>query len=82
MAEIIHAFGGGADEDCQSQEALGLLENILARVRSGEIVNVAIVLIRGDGAINTAWSGGSSRWRLMAGCDFLKRDLMDLIEDG
>ena len=82
MAEIIHAFGGGAgSEDYQNREAVRLLENTLELVKSGEVVNVGIVLVRGDGALNTAWSGGSSRWRLMAGCDFLKRDLMDFIKD-
>jgi len=82
MAEIIHAFGVvSSSEEHHNKESMRLLEGLMERVRSGEIVSLAVVIVRNDGALNTAWSTTDSRWRLMAGCDFLKRDLMEL-KDG
>ena len=50
-----------------SEDALELAEQILARVRNGETVGLAVVEVRRDRSVACAWSQGDSYHRLNSG---------------
>ena len=53
--------------DLVSEDALELAEQILARVRNGETVSLAVVEVRRDRSVACAWSSGDSYHRLNSG---------------
>lgn len=50
-----------------SEDALELAEQVLARIRSGETVSLAVVEVRKDRSVACAWSQGDSYHRLNSG---------------
>lgn len=50
-----------------NQDAVELVEQLLERLWSGEVVDVALVQVTRDGSVSTVWSKGESYHRLNSG---------------
>lgn len=51
-----------------NSDALAVVEEVLARVRAGEVTAVAIVEVNPAGRVSTHWSGSDHYHQLNSGC--------------
>lgn len=60
-----------------NQSAIEMIEELLVRVKSGQIIGVSICTVNRGGESHEAWSGGDYPTYIMLGAiEVLKRDYM------
>jgi hypothetical protein len=57
------------------------LEELTDWARKGEIIGIGIVIVRPNKEIGTRTRGGGVRHYLVAGCEYLKNDIIKESED-
>ena len=57
-------------------EVVAELEMILARARRGEVASFAIFMVRPNGKISTQFTPTTEAHALVAGCEYLKYDMI------
>lgn len=76
MDKVVALHGATPLENGADPSVIEDLENILSMAKRGEIVAFAAVLIRPNREIGTRSRGDHARHFLVAGCEYLKADLI------
>lgn len=58
------------------KDVIELAEDLLARAKAGEIVELAATMVLPDGAVGTAWAGGGDYHRMLGGIETLRFRMM------
>ena len=63
-------------ENARREDALKVLKGCVELVEKGEVISVAVVLVDRNSSTRSWWSIGSCKNAFIAGCEFLKTDIM------
>jgi hypothetical protein len=80
MAEVVGLHGVTPLENGADPSVIEDLESILEMAKRGEVVAFAAVLVRPNKEIGTRSRGDNCRHFLVAGCEYLKSDLIAVSE--
>lgn len=76
---VSHIFGGPTGERDVNYRVVSLLEDLLERAHSGEIVGVSVCALSFDGC-GSYWLGGKvGGYSMLGAMDVARSDLVDLI---
>lgn len=83
MSEVHSLFGGPVGERRPDADTVDVLEDLLERAKSGEVVGIAAVAVNADGTAGHWLAGFVTTFSAIGALSVLKHQLLDYeVDDG